>query len=64
MITGTDDAMWNYTMAQAAVAKMPNATAIPVRGSGHIAPLLLDPDLIANTIVGFWNSIEHRSQRA
>lgn len=64
MITGTDDEMWDYTMAQAAAAKMPNATAIPVRGAGHIAPLLLDPDLIAHTIVEFWNSSEHRSQRA
>lgn len=49
-----DDPGWNYEQATAAVAKMPNARALEVRGTGHVAPMLLEPDLLAREITALW----------
>lgn len=49
-----DDPGWNYAQATAAVAKMPNGRALKVRGTGHVAPLLLAPDLLASEITALW----------
>jgi pimeloyl-ACP methyl ester carboxylesterase len=51
-----DDPGWTYDRAQAAVAKMPNARALKVRGTGHVAPLLLEPDLLVSRITELWSS--------
>lgn len=49
-----DDRGWNYDQAAAAVAKLPNGRALKVRGTGHVAPLLLEPDLIVRNIETLW----------
>jgi pimeloyl-ACP methyl ester carboxylesterase len=49
-----DDPGWNYDQATAAVAKMPNGRALKVRGTGHVAPILLEPDLLVSRITELW----------
>lgn len=49
-----DDPGWNHAQAIAAVAKMPNARALEVRGTGHVAPMLLEPDLLVREITALW----------
>ncbi|WP_029113669.1 alpha/beta fold hydrolase [Mycobacterium sp. URHB0044] len=49
-----DDPGWNYDQAMAAVAKMPNGRAVKVRGTGHVAPVLLEPDLLVSRIAELW----------
>lgn len=49
-----DDPGWNYDQATAAVAKMPNGRALKVRGTGHVAPMLLEPDLLVREIAALW----------
>jgi pimeloyl-ACP methyl ester carboxylesterase len=49
-----DDPGWNYDQATAAVAKMPNGRALKVRGTGHVAPMLLEPDLLVREITALW----------
>lgn len=51
-----NDPGWHYDQAAAAVAKMPNGRAIDVRGTGHVAPMLLDPDLLVREITALWGS--------
>ncbi len=38
-------------------AKMPNARAVAVTGAGHVGPLLVDADLIASTVIEFWQTL-------
>jgi pimeloyl-ACP methyl ester carboxylesterase len=58
LITGDiADQNWRPADAQAAAATMPNARAVAVTGAGHVGPLLLDVDLIAETIGEFWKSL-------
>lgn len=58
LITGDiADQHWRPADAQAAAATMPNARAVAVTGAGHLGPLLLDVDLIADTIGEFWKSL-------
>lgn len=51
------DQNWQPSDAQAAAATMPRARAVTVTGAGHVGPLLLDVDLIAETIGEFWRSM-------
>jgi pimeloyl-ACP methyl ester carboxylesterase len=51
------DQHWQPADAQAAAATMPHARAVAVTGAGHVGPLLLDVDLIANTVIEFWKSL-------
>ncbi len=46
-----DDEGWPPREAEAACATMPNARAAVVAGTGRVAPLLLDADLIAGSVV-------------
>lgn len=54
VIASRDDPIWTADMARAAAAQMPMATPAVVPGEGHIAPLLTDPDLLADLICAFW----------
>lgn len=57
MIAARDDTMgWRPADAEKAVATMPNGRSLAVAGDGHIAPLLLGPDLIATTVLEFCES--------
>ena len=51
------DQHWQPADAQAAPTTMPNARAAAVTGAGHVGPLLLDTDLIAQTVTEFWQSL-------
>jgi pimeloyl-ACP methyl ester carboxylesterase len=51
------DQHWQPADAQAAAATMHHARAVAVTGAGHLGPLLLDVDLITETITGFWKSL-------
>ncbi|HXO52311.1 MAG TPA: alpha/beta fold hydrolase [Mycobacterium sp.] len=51
------DQHWQPADAQAATTTMPNARAAAVTGAGHVGPLLLDTDLIAQTVTEFWQSL-------
>jgi pimeloyl-ACP methyl ester carboxylesterase len=56
-LTGAVDGQdWSPTRARPAAAMMPDARVVPLRGSGHVSPLLLDTDLIASTVAEFWQS--------
>jgi pimeloyl-ACP methyl ester carboxylesterase len=58
LITGDlADQHWRPVDAQAAAATMPHARAVAVAGEGHLGPLLLDVDQIAETVGGFWKSL-------
>lgn len=54
MVAAQDDGDWSPEHARRAVARMPDATASTVAGGGHVAPLLLEPDLLAETISASW----------
>ncbi|MCE5290860.1 MAG: alpha/beta hydrolase [Nocardiaceae bacterium] len=49
-----DPTGWVPADAERAVATMPNGRALTVKGAGHIAPLLLEPDRIAEILQDFW----------
>ena len=51
-----DDPGWSYDQATAAAAKLPNGRALKVRGTGHVAPMLLEPDLLLREITTLWAS--------
>lgn len=58
LITGDlADQHWQPADAEAAAATMHDARAVPVTGTGHLGPLLLDVDLIAETVAEFWKSL-------
>jgi pimeloyl-ACP methyl ester carboxylesterase len=50
-----DDEGWPPHEAEKACASMTNAGVAVVAGTGRVAPLLIDSDLIARTVVEFWN---------
>jgi pimeloyl-ACP methyl ester carboxylesterase len=54
MIAARDDAEWSPEHARQATERMPAGSARTVGGGGHLAPLLLEPDLLVETITGFW----------
>ena len=43
-------------MARAAMAQMRMAASVSAPGEGHIAPLLIEPELVASTISEFWSA--------
>jgi pimeloyl-ACP methyl ester carboxylesterase len=51
------DQHWQLADAEAAAATMPNARAVAVTGKGHVGPLLVDVDLIAQSVGEFWQSL-------
>jgi pimeloyl-ACP methyl ester carboxylesterase len=56
-MTGAVDGQdWSPTRARTAAATMPDARVVPLRGSGHVSPLLLDTEMIASTVTEFWRS--------
>lgn len=58
MLAARDDATdWPPSAAQGACATMPNARAAVVAGVGHVAPLLLDAERIAHTVLEFWADV-------
>jgi pimeloyl-ACP methyl ester carboxylesterase len=55
MLAARDDAMgWQLPDAQTAVAAMQNGRAGTVAGTGHVSPLLFEPDSVARAVVDFW----------
>ncbi|AGZ53398.1 alpha/beta fold hydrolase [Mycobacterium kansasii] len=52
-----DDEGWPVAQAESACATMRNARAGVLSGSARVAPLLLDPELIARTLLGFWSEV-------
>ncbi|KZS82893.1 alpha/beta fold hydrolase [Mycobacterium persicum] len=52
-----DDEGWPLQQAEAACATMRNARAGQLSGSARVAPLLLDAELIARTLLGFWSEV-------
>ncbi|MGQ4596308.1 alpha/beta fold hydrolase [Nocardia sp. R6R-6] len=60
MLAASDDvAGWTPAVAEAVVAKMPNAQVGAVSGTGHVSPLLLDHDILEKRIIKFWDSVGH-----
>jgi pimeloyl-ACP methyl ester carboxylesterase len=58
MMTGDlGDQHWSPADARAAAKTMPDARVVPLTGSGHVGPLLVDTDLIADAVANFWNSV-------
>lgn len=55
MLAAAEDPMgWHPADAESATATMPNARSASLPGGGHIAPLVLAPDRLADLIVDFW----------
>ncbi|MFC9788959.1 alpha/beta fold hydrolase [Rhodococcus sp. NPDC127528] len=54
MLAATGDSMWSPAQAEAAAAVMPSARSLPVRGGGHIAPLLVDPESVVASVTALW----------
>lgn len=52
-----DDEGWPLHQAEAACATMRNARAEVLSGSARVAPLLLDAQRIARTVVDFWSEV-------
>ncbi len=58
MLAAADDTMdWSPADAEAAARTMPDGRAATLRGSGHVAPLLLDQEAVERAVVAFWNSV-------
>ena len=51
------DQHWSPADAHAAAATMPDARVVPLTGSGHVGPLLVDTDAIAQAVTEFWGSL-------
>jgi pimeloyl-ACP methyl ester carboxylesterase len=56
MVVGRDDPTCNGVMAEAAAAQMPLAATLSLRGEGHVAPLLTEPELLGSLISEFWKA--------
>ncbi|VBA56979.1 alpha/beta fold hydrolase [Mycobacterium attenuatum] len=52
-----DDEGWPLHQAEAACTSMRNARAGVLSGSARVAPLLLDAELIARTLLDFWSEV-------
>ncbi|MEN4447215.1 alpha/beta fold hydrolase [Mycobacterium sp. SM3041] len=50
------DQHWSPADARAAADTMPHARVVPLTGSGHVGPLLVDTDAIAAAVTDFWQS--------
>ncbi|KIU18666.1 alpha/beta fold hydrolase [Mycolicibacterium llatzerense] len=51
------DQGWSPAAAQAAADTMPDARVVPLTGAGHVGPLLVDTDAIAQAVTDFWASV-------
>jgi pimeloyl-ACP methyl ester carboxylesterase len=51
------DQQWSPADARAAAAVMPNAQVATLTAAGHVGPLLVDADLIAQYVTEFWQSL-------
>jgi pimeloyl-ACP methyl ester carboxylesterase len=54
MVVPTADQMLPVAQIHAAVAQMPSAVAVEVKGEGHVAPLIAQADELAEVIKSFW----------
>jgi pimeloyl-ACP methyl ester carboxylesterase len=54
MVAAQGDADWSPDHARHAAARMPVGAAGVVAGGGHVAPLLLEPEVLVETITAFW----------
>jgi pimeloyl-ACP methyl ester carboxylesterase len=55
LIAGRDDITgWRPADAQAVADTMADATVIAAAGSGHSSPLLIDRDLVLQSVTEFW----------
>ncbi|VBA38311.1 Putative aminoacrylate hydrolase RutD [Mycobacterium innocens] len=52
-----DDEGWPLQQAETARATMRHARAGVLSGSARVAPLLLDAEMIARTLLGFWSEV-------
>jgi hypothetical protein len=41
---------------------MPDAQVVALTGAGHVGPLLVDVELIAKTVVDFWETVASRDR--
>lgn len=51
------DQHWSPTDARTAADTMPDARVVTLTGSGHVGPLLVDTDAIAQAVTEFWQSL-------
>ncbi len=51
------DQHWSPAAARAAADTMPDARVVRLSGAGHVGPLLVDADVIAQAVTGFWSSL-------
>lgn len=51
------DQHWSPADARAAARTMPDARVVTLTGDGHVGPLLVDSDVIAQAITDFWASL-------
>jgi len=51
------DQHWSPAHARATAATMPDARVVALTGAGHVGPLLVDTDLIAQAVTDFWASV-------
>jgi pimeloyl-ACP methyl ester carboxylesterase len=54
MVVTTADPILPAAQIHAAVAHMPSARAVEVRGEGHVAPIMAQADELAEIITSFW----------
>ncbi|MCX8559285.1 alpha/beta hydrolase [Mycolicibacterium mucogenicum] len=65
MMTGDlGDQHWSPADARAAAKTMPDARVVPLTGAGHVGPLLVDTDLIADAVTDFWAEINTSHEQA
>ena len=54
------DQHWSPADARAAAETMPDARVVTLTGDGHVGPLLVDSDLIAQAVTDFWATIARK----
>lgn len=54
LLVADADVGFTPPQARGAASQMPRAAVRVVRGQGHIAPLVIDADTVADTITGLW----------
>lgn len=63
MVVPTADPILPVAQIHAAVAHMPAARAVEVRGEGHVAPIMAQADELAEVIRAFWRDPEDYVER-
>ncbi len=59
MMASTADPLLPVAQINVAVARMPAARAVEVRGEGHVAPIMAQADELAEIISAFWRDPEN-----